>query len=150
MVRSSPPDLIYRAWTDRHFDLVCCEQILKELREVSRRPHLHDRIRPAEVGTLTNTIRRLSLMFDRLPRVDQSPDPNDNFLLALADASGADYLVTGDKSGLLGIGQCGKTRIVTARQFVRNMHFSDEQAPNPLLRRQRLNQIVSARLKLTR
>lgn len=37
-------------------------------------------------------------MFDRLPRVDQSPDRNDNFPLALADTSGADYLVAGDKS----------------------------------------------------
>jgi uncharacterized protein len=126
MVRNSPPDLIYRAWSDRHFDLVCCEQILEELRDVSRRPQLRNRIRPTEVGTLTNTIRRLSLMFDRLPRVDQSPDPNDNFLLALADASGADYLVTGDKSGLLGIGQFGKSRIVTARQFVRHLHLSEE------------------------
>lgn len=125
MVRSSPPDLIYRAWARRHFDLVCCEQILGELREVSRRPQLRDRIRAVEVGTVTNTIRRLSLMYDRLPAVDQSPDPNDNFLLALAEASSADYLVTGDKSGLLALGHFGTTHIVTARQFVQQLRLSD-------------------------
>ncbi len=104
MVKGSPPDRIYRAWADRRFGLVCCEQILDELRAVSRRPQLRNRIRAPEVGTLTTTIRRLCLMFDHLPRVEQSPDPNDDFLLALADVSVADYLVTGDKSGLLVIG----------------------------------------------
>lgn len=33
--------------------------------------------------------------------VDASPDPDDNFLLALALDGQADYLVTGDKSHLL-------------------------------------------------
>jgi predicted nucleic acid-binding protein len=35
--------------------------------------------------------------------VRRSPDPADNFLLALAEAGNADYLVTGDKSGLLAL-----------------------------------------------
>ncbi len=64
-------------------------------------------------------------MYDRLPTVDQSPDPNDNFLLALAEASSADFLVTGDKSGLLALGHFGTTHIVTARQFVQQLRLSD-------------------------
>jgi predicted nucleic acid-binding protein len=35
-----------------------------------------------------------------VPRVKGSPDPNDDFLLAMSEASNADYLVTDDKSGL--------------------------------------------------
>lgn len=62
-------------------------------------------------------------MFDRLPTVDRSPDPTDNFLLALAEASGADYLVTGDKSGLLNLGRFDKTHIVTARKFIEQLHL---------------------------
>jgi uncharacterized protein len=41
----------------------------------------------------------------------------DNFLLALAEAGNAVYLVTGDKSGLLALGSHKSTRIITARDF---------------------------------
>lgn len=46
-----------------------------------------------------------------------SSDPHDDFLLALAEAASADYLVTGDKSGLLALRKHRRTRIVTARRF---------------------------------
>jgi len=36
----------------------------------------------------------------------------------MAQASGADYLVTGDHVGLLAIGHIGRTQIVTAAVFV--------------------------------
>jgi predicted nucleic acid-binding protein len=52
-----------------------------------------------------------------LPRVERSPDPTDNFLLALCEAGKADYLVTGDKSGLLTLTRHQGTRIVSARNF---------------------------------
>ena len=35
--------------------------------------------------------------------MERSPDPTDDFLLALSEAGKADYLVTGDKSGLLAL-----------------------------------------------
>ena len=54
---------------------------------------------------------------DALPRVRRSPDPADDFLLALSEAGRADYLVTGDKSGLLALEQHKDTRIVSARAF---------------------------------
>jgi hypothetical protein len=41
-----------------------------------------------------------------------------NYLLALAEAGRADYLVTGDKSGLLGLERHKAARIVSAREFV--------------------------------
>jgi predicted nucleic acid-binding protein len=49
----------------------------------------------------------------------RSPDPNDDFLLAAAEAGHADYLVTGDKSGLLALLRHEGTRIVTAASFAR-------------------------------
>jgi uncharacterized protein len=49
--------------------------------------------------------------------VRRSADPDDNFLLALAEAGAADYLVTGDKGGLLTLKKHKQTQIVTARQF---------------------------------
>jgi hypothetical protein len=48
----------------------------------------------------------------------EADDPNDTWLLALAEAVGADWLVTGDRrSGLLARGHVGRARIVTAAQF---------------------------------
>ena len=45
-------------------------------------------------------------------------DPNDAFLLAMALASEAGYLVTGDRhAGLLQLGTAGRTRIVTPATF---------------------------------
>jgi uncharacterized protein len=52
-----------------------------------------------------------------LLQVRRSADPDDNFLLALSEAGAADYLVTGDKSGLLTLKKHKRTQIITARQF---------------------------------
>ena len=49
--------------------------------------------------------------------MNRSPDPTDDFLLALCEAGNADYLVTGDKSGLLALDRNRTTRIVSARDF---------------------------------
>ena len=74
-------------------------------------------VKPYSAGRLVNQIRRLGESVHRLPRVNRSPDPNDDFLLALSQAGNADYLVTGDKSGLLALHDHKSTRIVTAGQF---------------------------------
>ena len=55
---------------------------------------------------------------ERLPSVRRSADPLDDFLLALCEAGEADYLVTGDKAGLLALGTHGGTTILTARAFL--------------------------------
>ena len=52
-----------------------------------------------------------------LPPVKRSPDPNDDFLLAMAEAGKADYLVTGDKRGLLSLHRHKATRIISAVDF---------------------------------
>lgn len=48
----------------------------------------------------------------------EADDPDDAWLLALAEAAGADWLVTGDRrSGLLARGHVGRARIATAAAF---------------------------------
>ena len=103
------------------FELATSEVQITELRAVSRRPELRSRLRPSEVGHLVNELRALALFFADLPDVTASPDPDDNFLLAIAQASQADYLVTGDKSGLLALERCEGTNIITARAFVESV-----------------------------
>lgn len=61
--------------------------------------------------------RELAETIGPSPRVERSPDPTGDFLLALSEAGKADYLVTGDKSGLLSLARHEGTRIVTAREF---------------------------------
>ncbi len=115
MARGTPPDRLYEYWKEGRFQLVTCERQLEEINLVSRRPFFRERIKPSEAGRLVNDIRRLALMCDPLPRIERSPDPDDDWLLAVAEKSKAEYLATGDKSDLLRLERHGATRIVTAR-----------------------------------
>jgi predicted nucleic acid-binding protein len=76
---------------------------------------------PGVAGRMVNDIRALALMCDPLPQVIVSSDPDDDFLLATAVAAGADYLATGDKSGLLSLKRHGRTAILTARALLRRL-----------------------------
>jgi len=52
----------------------------------------------------------------------ETADPNDAWLLGLAEIARADYLVTGDKrAGILSRETFGVTRIVTAAAFCRDV-----------------------------
>jgi putative PIN family toxin of toxin-antitoxin system len=118
---SGPADRVYRGWRSGVFDLVSCEEQIAEIRRVTRRPLLRSLIKPAEAGRLVNQLRHLAVMADPLPEVTASPDPWDNFILAAALGARANFLVTGDKSGLLALGRFSRTRIVTIRQFLREI-----------------------------
>jgi putative PIN family toxin of toxin-antitoxin system len=114
----TPPDAIYQAWRRKRFELVTSEWELEEFRRVSRYPKLRPYLRPAEAGNLVNGLRRLALVLDQLPSIELSPDPDDNPVLAMAVASKADYLVTGDKRDLLSLETVESTYIVSARAFI--------------------------------
>ena len=120
------PAAIYNAWEQGKFTLLTCAEHLDELRDTLQKPRVAELIKPYKAGRLVNQIRRLAEDIDRLPQVRRSPDPGDNFLLALAEAGNADYLVTGDKSGLLALASHKSTRIITARDFA---DLFAEQAP---------------------
>ena len=114
------PDTIYRAWLKDRFDLVTSAMQIDELRRASRYAKFKDVLQPHRVGTMVNNMRR-SIMLDALfPLADDSAvnDPNDAFLLAMAQTGEADYLVTGDyRAGLLQRGNHRRTRIVTPATF---------------------------------
>lgn len=120
---NTPPTLVYRAWRKKRFELVTSVWQLDELRRVSRYPKLRRFIKPTEVGNLVNGLRHQAMVLETLPTVELSPDPDDNPVLAMAEASAAHYLVTGDKADLLALGSIGGTRIVTARQLVDSLEI---------------------------
>jgi putative PIN family toxin of toxin-antitoxin system len=112
------PGLVLDLWYRRKFDLLTHAIQLEELRETSRYPHLAARLSRPRVGRLVNDLQKVALWSGELPDVDASPDPDDNYLLALAQARQADYLISGDKADLLALRRHGATRIVTAREFL--------------------------------
>lgn len=114
----SPPDLIYRAWREKRFTLVTSKTQLAELRRASRYPKLQKLVPSREFGVLINRLHG-ALVLDKLPRVDLSSDPADNYLLAMAAAAQADFLVTGDAKDLLRIKKFARTRILTPASFLK-------------------------------
>jgi putative PIN family toxin of toxin-antitoxin system len=118
---AGPPSLLIDAWLDRRFVLVSHELQLDELREVSRRDKIRALVRASAAGRLVNQIRLLADMPDALPPLSLSPDPRDDFLLALCDAGAVDRLVTGDKAGLLALGRHGRADIVTAARLAEEL-----------------------------
>jgi len=119
LTQGTPPGQLYAAWHGKQIVLCSCERQLEEINRVTRRPYFKTRLAPGVAGRMINDIRALALMCDPLPRVDRSRDPDDDFLLATAQAARAAYLVTGDKSGLLSLKKHGITRILTARALLK-------------------------------
>jgi uncharacterized protein len=83
----------------------------------SRYPKLQAILQPAKVGAMINNLQR-AVVLERLTIEVEADDPDDSFLLAMALAGNADYLVTGDRrAGLLQRGHIERTRIVTPAVF---------------------------------
>jgi putative PIN family toxin of toxin-antitoxin system len=114
------PETIYRAWRAARFDLVTSTAQLNELRRVSRYPKLKNILPAHRIGTMVNNMQR-AIVLEHLPNLPEAidiNDPDDVFLLSMALAGEADYLVTGDRrAGLLQRGSIGCTRIVTPASF---------------------------------
>lgn len=117
----SKPYHLLRAWLDGRFELVSSSAQIEEIARAARYAQVRRFIAPAEVGWLVNRIRDRALVIERLPNIDASSDPADNFLLGMAEAGQADYLVTGDKAGVLAIGRRGNTKIVTVSEMVSSL-----------------------------
>lgn len=111
------PALLIDAWRAGRFTLITSRDQLLEFGDVARRPTMRNYIVPAQVGLFINDLRQLAEVLINLPQIERSPDPADDFLLAMAEAGAADYLVTGDRHGLLQFGSHGRTQIVSARRM---------------------------------
>ena len=122
-IRQSTAALVVNTWRRGTFDLLTCELQLQEIRAVTRRPAIRALIRPALAGELVNQLKNMAKWIETLPPVTRSPDPFDNFLLAMAEAGQADVLVSGDKRGVLALQSHGACQIITLRQFVDSLNI---------------------------
>jgi len=118
IVSDGPPHQLFEAFLNDGFILITSDMQLEELSRVTRYPAIRSRIHPAQAGRLVNAMRSLSVLLERLRPASVSRDPHDDYLFAMAQAGEADYLVTGDKAGVLAVRRHGKTKIVTARKMV--------------------------------
>ena len=118
LVSASLPAHLVVLWRVGRFDLLTSAEQVEELMRVSRYPKIRARLTPALAGRLINDLREVAIMVANLPTVDTCADPYDNYLLAMATAGAADFLVTGDKRDLLSLKLYQGTRILTVRDFL--------------------------------
>src|ERR1035441_9926895 len=91
LIQLGIPAAVYRAWHEGHFTLLTCPEQLDELRATLSKPTLAARIKPYRAGRLVNELNELAETIGSLPRIKRSPDPTDDFLLALSEPGHADY-----------------------------------------------------------
>lgn len=118
LVGTSLPAHLITLWREGRFDLLTSAEQLDELMRVTRYPKIRERLAPALAGRLINELREVAVVVKNLPTVTVCADLYDNYLLAMAAAGAADFLVTGDKRDLLGLKLHQGIRIVTVRDFL--------------------------------
>jgi putative PIN family toxin of toxin-antitoxin system len=98
------------------FRLVVSEELLGELANTVRKPHLEKQIIRTNYDSLVSLLRTDAEHVAVHSTVEICRDPKDNFLLALAKDGNADYLITGD-GDLLVLKEFENTKIVTLSDF---------------------------------
>lgn len=80
------------------FQLVVSPLLLDELSDVLARPKFRRYLSVKDAHQFVDAIRNLAIVVDDSPEEDDpiTADPNDDFLVLLAEVVGADVLVSGD------------------------------------------------------
>jgi putative PIN family toxin of toxin-antitoxin system len=92
------PAKLLDAWERKTFTLAACDALIAELRDVAGRPFFRARLRASAAELLAAGLRDFSFFCRDLPS-GSAPDPLDSYLLALAEASQAEFLVTDRRQG---------------------------------------------------
>lgn len=98
LVPGSTPDRLVQACETGEIQLVVSLKLLAELQAVLARDKFRRYISRSEAEEFVRYLRQMSELRidpDEVPRV--SADAGDDYLIALARSSGADYLVSGDR-----------------------------------------------------
>jgi uncharacterized protein len=102
---------------ERAIQVVLCEQIIEEINLVTQRPKLQKYFPATKVQELLELLRIIGLWIEVTSEVSICRDPKDNYLLALAKDSQADFLITGD-GDLLTLVNFEGTEISTYKDFL--------------------------------
>jgi len=96
--------------------VVTSAEQLEELLSVIARPKVRTRVSPAAIEEMLYLQARLTHVVQPRERITACRDPKDNFILEIAVAGAARYVVTGDED-LLALNPFRGIGIVTYRQF---------------------------------
>ncbi|WP_375467950.1 putative toxin-antitoxin system toxin component, PIN family [uncultured Nostoc sp.] len=102
---------------EERIQVVVSEEILEEIILVTQRPKLQKYFPLNKVDELIQILRTIGLFINITSEVYLCRDAKDNYLLALAKDSDANFLLTGDKN-LLKIAKLENTEIVTYQEFL--------------------------------
>lgn len=95
---NGPPRQILTAWADERFVLIISPAVLDELADVLARPKLQRFVTTALASAFIDGLATDAVIVQDPPEPpDLSPDPDDDYLIALARTASADYLVSGDR-----------------------------------------------------
>jgi len=93
-----PSAEILSAWVAERFELVVSQTLLAELDGVLVRPKFRRWVSESDrLEFVAELARSATVVVDPPAPSSLSPDPDDDYLIALAQAAGAAYLVSGDR-----------------------------------------------------
>jgi len=98
LIARGPPAALISAWLAGRFTLVVSPTLLAELEQVLRRPKFRRYATPQEVADFLAALGRQAYLVDDPGEVAEglTPDPRDDYLVALARSARVDFLVSGD------------------------------------------------------
>lgn len=98
------PAQIVSRWLSGEFELIASELLLAEVERALAYPKIRRFIEPADAKEFVDLLRETAMFVpDPPPAASRSPDPGDEYLLALAEAERA-AVVSGDQH-LLGLAE---------------------------------------------
>ncbi len=116
---TKPPALLIDAVRQEKLTLITSTVQMDEFVDVVGRPHLQNYLKPGVVEDFVRFMEGAAVVVrDPLPEATESPDQDDNLILATARAGNADLIVSGDKRHVLSLGRFRGIEIVTAAQAV--------------------------------
>jgi putative PIN family toxin of toxin-antitoxin system len=94
--KGAPAGLLL-AWMEGQFDLIVSPRLLRELGRVLARPKFRRYVSEDDAAAYVDLLRRMATTAeDPTDSHGILPDPGDDYLVALARVTGADFLVSGD------------------------------------------------------
>jgi putative PIN family toxin of toxin-antitoxin system len=121
---AGPPAQILSAWVQERFELVVSPLLLAEAQDVLARPKLRRWVSHAAAQELVQALHETAILADDPPaQAGLTPDPDDDYLIALARSADVAYLVSGD-THLTGLTD-PRPPVLTPRQFLDLLHKND-------------------------
>ena len=105
---------------NKTLQVVLCNQLLEEINLVTQRPKLQKYFPVTKVQELLELLNIIGLSIEITSEVSICRDSKDNYLLALAKDSQADFLITGDRD-LLSLVNFEGTEILTYKDFLQKI-----------------------------